>query len=147
VNGSGTLVNVGRRRTQSVSDPIAKFRPSSRAPAAGQTAPLQRGQSERGMERESACGLHVVLTHTSSDIAANGGCKHGRDLVMRLPIFVSLALASGVVSFAASACDTRVDYGNKINQLQTEYQAAVGQATNAYVEKPCTVLDRAIPIL
>ena len=89
----------------------------------------------RGMGRESGCGLHVVLTHTSSDIAANGGCKHGRDLVMRLPIFVSLALASGVVSFAASACDTRVDYGNKINQLQTEYQAAVGQATNAYVEK------------
>ena len=54
---------------------------------------------------------------------------------MRLPIFVSLALASGVVSFAASACDTRVDYSNKINQLQTEYQAAVGQASNAYVEK------------
>lgn len=64
-----------------------------------------------------------------------GGCQQERDLVMRLPIFISLALASGVVSFAASACDTRADYSNKINQLQTEYQAAVGQAANAYVEK------------
>ena len=89
----------------------------------------------RGMGRKSACGLHVVLTHRSSDIAANGGSKYGRDLVMRLPILVSLALALGVVSFAASACDTRVDYSNKINQLQTEYQEAVGQAANAYVEK------------
>ena len=26
----------------------------------------------RRMGRESACGLHVVLTHTSSDIAAKG---------------------------------------------------------------------------
>ena len=54
---------------------------------------------------------------------------------MRLPLFVSLALASGVASFAASACDTRVDYGNKINRSQTEYQLAVDQATKAYVEK------------
>ena len=54
---------------------------------------------------------------------------------MRLAILVSLALASGMVSFAASACDTRVDYSNKINQLQTDYQAAVDQATNAYLEK------------
>ena len=60
---------------------------------------------------------------------------------MRLPIFVSHALASGVVSFAASACDTRVDYGNKINQLQTEYQAAVGRQPTLTLKKPCTVLD------
>ena len=54
---------------------------------------------------------------------------------MRLPIFVSLALASSVASFAASACDTRADYSNKITQLQSEYQTAVNQANNAYVEK------------
>jgi len=54
---------------------------------------------------------------------------------MRLAIFVSLALASGVASFTASACDTRADYSNKISSLQAEYQAAVNQANNAYVEK------------
>ncbi len=54
---------------------------------------------------------------------------------MRLAIFVSLALASSVASFAASACDTRADYSNKITQLQSEYQTAVNQANNAYVEK------------
>jgi len=54
---------------------------------------------------------------------------------MRLPIFVSLALASSVGSFAASACDTRADYSNKITQFQSEYQDAVNQANNAYVEK------------
>lgn len=54
---------------------------------------------------------------------------------MRLAIFVSLALAAGIASFDASACDSRFDYSNKIGQLQTEYQAAVNQANNAYVEK------------
>ena len=54
---------------------------------------------------------------------------------MRLAIFVSLALAAGIASFDASACDTRVDYSNKISQLQNEYQTAVYQANNGYVEK------------
>ena len=54
---------------------------------------------------------------------------------MRLAIFVSLALASGIASFAASACDTRVDYSNKISRSQAEYQLAVDQANKAYVEK------------
>ena len=54
---------------------------------------------------------------------------------MRLAVFVSLALASSVPSFAASACDTRVDYSNKISKFQTEYQAAVDRANRAYVEK------------
>jgi hypothetical protein len=54
---------------------------------------------------------------------------------MRPAIFVSLALASGLASFAASACDTRADYNNKISNLQSEYQAAVNQANNAYLEK------------
>jgi hypothetical protein len=63
------------------------------------------------------------------------GDATGKDLVMRRAIFVSLALATGVVSFAASACDTRIDYNNKIKQFQMEYQAAVDQANNAYVEK------------
>jgi hypothetical protein len=54
---------------------------------------------------------------------------------MRPAIFVSLALATGVASFAASACDTRFDYSNKINQSQAEYQLAVEQANKAYVEK------------
>ena len=54
---------------------------------------------------------------------------------MQRAIFVSLTLALGVASFAASACDTRADYSNKISDLQVEYQAAVNQANNAYVEK------------
>jgi hypothetical protein len=54
---------------------------------------------------------------------------------MRLAIFVSLALASGVASFAASACDTRVDYSNKINESQAEYQLSVDQANRTYIEK------------
>ena len=54
---------------------------------------------------------------------------------MRLVVFVSLALASGVASFAASACDTRVDYNNKLNVIQAEYRATVDQANKAYVEK------------
>jgi hypothetical protein len=54
---------------------------------------------------------------------------------MRLAVFVSLALASGVASFAASACDTRVDYNSKINALQAEYRTAVDQANKTYVEK------------
>ena len=54
---------------------------------------------------------------------------------MRLAIFVSLALAAGLASFSASACDTRFDYSNKINRLQAEYQLAVDQANKAYVEK------------
>jgi hypothetical protein len=54
---------------------------------------------------------------------------------MKLPIFVSLTFAAGVASFGASACNTRADYSNKINKSQTEYQAAVDQANNAYVEK------------
>src|SRR5215475_13833822 len=54
---------------------------------------------------------------------------------MRLAIFASLAFAAGIASFDASACDTRADYSNKITQFQTEYQAAVDQANNAYVEK------------
>ena len=54
---------------------------------------------------------------------------------MRLALFVSLTLASSVASFAASACDTRADYNNKISGLQSEYQTAVNQANSAYVEK------------
>ena len=54
---------------------------------------------------------------------------------MRLAIFASLALASGIASFSASACDTRVDYSNKINRAQAEYQLAVDAANSAYVEK------------
>ena len=54
---------------------------------------------------------------------------------MRLAVFVSLALTSGAASFAASACDTRVDYNNKINALQAEYRTSVEQANRAYVEK------------
>jgi hypothetical protein len=58
-----------------------------------------------------------------------------KDLVMRPAIFASLAFASGIASFSASACDTRVDYSNKINRVQAEYQLAVDAANSAYVEK------------
>ena len=54
---------------------------------------------------------------------------------MRPAIFVSLAFAAGVSSFSALACDTRVDYSNKMNKFQTDYQSALDQANNAYVEK------------
>jgi len=54
---------------------------------------------------------------------------------MRPAIFVSLALASGFAAYSASACDTRTDYSNKIDKVQTEYQVAVDTANKAYVEK------------
>ena len=54
---------------------------------------------------------------------------------MRLVIFASLAIACGLTSFSASACDTRADYSNKIDKVQTEYQVAVDTANKAYVEK------------
>ena len=54
---------------------------------------------------------------------------------MRPAIFVSLAFASGFAAYSASACDTRADYSNKIDKVQTEYQVAVDTVNKAYVEK------------
>ena len=51
---------------------------------------------------------------------------------MRLALFVPLALAAGVTSFAASACDNREDYNNKINGYLKEYQLAVDTANKNY---------------
>jgi hypothetical protein len=62
---------------------------------------------------------------------------------MRLVIFASIAVACGVASFSASACDTRADYSNKIDKVQTEYQVAVDTANKAYVEKTMYSVRRA----
>jgi hypothetical protein len=51
---------------------------------------------------------------------------------MRLALLVPLALAAGVTSFAASACDTRADYNNKINGYLKEYQISVDAANKNY---------------
>jgi hypothetical protein len=51
---------------------------------------------------------------------------------MRLALFVPLALAAGVTSFAASACDNRADYNNKINGYLKEYQISVDAANKNY---------------
>jgi hypothetical protein len=41
-----------------------------------------------------------------------------KGLVMRLAIFVSLALALGAVSFGASACSNTNEYNNKMTEVQ-----------------------------
>jgi hypothetical protein len=51
---------------------------------------------------------------------------------LRRALFVSLALAAGTASFAASACDNRVDYSTKIDGYMKEYQVAVDTANKNY---------------
>ena len=51
---------------------------------------------------------------------------------MRLALLVPLALAAGVTSFAASACDNRADYNSKINGYMKEYQISVDAANKNY---------------
>ena len=51
---------------------------------------------------------------------------------MRFAIFVSLALAAGVTSFGASACERWDEYTGKIAKAQGDYQQAVNTAYNSY---------------
>jgi hypothetical protein len=51
-----------------------------------------------------------------------------KGLVMRLAIFVSLALALGAVSFGASACSNTNEYNNKMTEVQQKYKLNVAAA-------------------
>src|SRR6266576_3124095 len=57
-----------------------------------------------------------------------------KDLVMRLAICVSLALAAGVTSFGASACSNSNEYDNKMTEVQQKYKVDVAAANKAYVD-------------
>ena len=61
--------------------------------------------------------------------------KSEKELVMRSTIFVSLVLASGVTSFAASACDTREVYNQKISSLLEKYQSEIVRANDAFAHE------------
>jgi hypothetical protein len=54
---------------------------------------------------------------------------------MRPALFVSLALAGSVASIAASACDNRIDYNNKINGYLSDYRAAIDTANKDYTKQ------------
>jgi hypothetical protein len=58
-----------------------------------------------------------------------------KELAMRSTIFVSLVLASGVVSFGASACDTREAYNQKISSLLEKYQSEMVKANDAFARE------------
>jgi hypothetical protein len=60
------------------------------------------------------------------------GDERRKDLVMRLAIFVSLALATGFASFGASACEPWAQYNDKIAKAQGDYQEAVNTAYKSY---------------
>jgi hypothetical protein len=55
-----------------------------------------------------------------------------KDLVIRLGIFMSLALTAGVASFDASACSRLDDYNNNLTGIQQKYQLAVDAANKTY---------------
>ena len=63
-----------------------------------------------------------------------------KDLVMRSAIFASVVLASGVISFGASACDYPDVYKQKISGLLEEYQAEVVQANNSFAHTNVPVI-------
>jgi hypothetical protein len=51
---------------------------------------------------------------------------------MRLAIFVALALAAGITSFGASACEPWAQYNDRVAKAQGDYQEAVNTAYNNY---------------
>jgi hypothetical protein len=58
-----------------------------------------------------------------------------KDLVVRLGIFMSLALAAGVSSFNASACTRLDDYNRNVTTVQQKYQLAVDAANKTYAAR------------
>jgi hypothetical protein len=61
--------------------------------------------------------------------------KPKKDLVVRSAILASLVLASGVISFDASACDTRDVYNQKISGLLDKYNNEIVKANDAYARE------------
>jgi hypothetical protein len=55
-----------------------------------------------------------------------------KDKVMRSAIFASVVLASGVISFGASACDRPDVYKEKISGLLAKYDAKILQANDQF---------------
>jgi hypothetical protein len=55
-----------------------------------------------------------------------------KDVVMRSAIFASVVLASGVLSFGASACDGPDVYSQKISGLLTKFQNEILQANDEF---------------
>jgi hypothetical protein len=54
---------------------------------------------------------------------------------MRPVIFASFALALGTASLSSYACTSRDEYNQNINQLQANYNDAVGAANKQYADK------------
>jgi hypothetical protein len=83
--------------------------------------------------------LHPIslrLVKADGDLMSpGGGCRsNGKDLVMRLAICVSLALAAGVTSFGASACSNSNEYNNNMTEVQQKYKVDVAAANKTYVD-------------
>src|SRR5215831_20058369 len=61
--------------------------------------------------------------------------KSKKDVVMRSVIFASIVLASGIVSFSASACDPQREYNQKISILLAKYQNEIVQANDTFAHE------------
>ena len=59
---------------------------------------------------------------------------------MRSAIFASIVLASGIVSFGASACDPQREYNQKISVLLAKYQNEIVQANDAFARESVPVV-------
>ena len=59
---------------------------------------------------------------------------------MRSAFFASVALASGVISFGASACDTRDVYNQKISGLLEKYQSEIVKANDAFAHEKMPIV-------
>jgi hypothetical protein len=66
--------------------------------------------------------------------------KPEKDVVMRSAIFASIVLASGIVSFDASACDPQREYNQKISGLLTKYQNDIVQANDTFARENFPVM-------
>ena len=60
---------------------------------------------------------------------------------MRSAIFASVVLASGVISFGASACDPKPMYDQKISSLLDKYQNQITQANEAFARATYPVTE------
>jgi hypothetical protein len=57
-----------------------------------------------------------------------------KGFIMRLAIFVSIALAAVLTSFGASACSNSNEYNNRMTEVQQRYKLDVEAANKAYVD-------------
>jgi hypothetical protein len=59
---------------------------------------------------------------------------------MRSTIFASVVLASGVISFGASACDPQHVYNEKISALLAKYQNQITQANDTFARENAPIV-------